>query len=227
MAEREVDERIATLMSFVAKNAKLRKRVGLAPGKAADGALDPSQMSQGKESSSEGEDEDAGMRRQGSLLGQTVSVASTTEARPPFTDAQRLERDRERERILKIQAKFKKNFKLINVLEEDETVKSVGSDTHRGFTKEDNEFENEGKITFAIKKLNQELKRKNSMKVQQNNEEKNDEEDGLQQKLMGENALLNAMHKYQASQKVAQISEIEEDKVLNPLDMYYKVVDDK
>lgn len=44
---------------------------------------------------------------------------------------------------------------------------------------------------------------------------------------MGENALLNAMHKYQVSQKVAQISDINEDKILNPLDKYYKVVDDK
>lgn len=44
---------------------------------------------------------------------------------------------------------------------------------------------------------------------------------------MGENALLNAMHKYQMSQKVAQISEIDDNKILNPLDKYYKVIDDK
>ena len=130
--------------------------------------------------------------------------------------------DLEKQRIQQIQAKFKKNFHLVNVLEEDENTKSVGSDTHRGFTKDDNEFENEGKITFAIKRLNQELQRKASIKVQGN-----DEEDGLQQKLMGENALLNAMHKYQVSQKVAQISDINKEKILNPLDKYYKVVDDK
>ena len=29
------------------------------------------------------------------------------------------------------------------------------------------------------------------------------------------------------SQKVAQISEIDDNKILNPLDKYYKVIDDK
>ena len=74
-------------------------------------------------------------------------------------------------RVQQIQAKFKKNFHLVNVLEEDENPKSVGSDTHRGFTKDDNEFENEGKVTLAAKQQNEELQPEASTKAQENDEE--------------------------------------------------------
>lgn len=176
MMTREIEERIQALINFFAKHAKLRNRNGLPDDKANNPASRTlAQAGQGEHASSSDSDISNAERADlGSTFGQTtaLSIFSQLEKKEIKTELDpRAQMDLEKQRIQQIQAKFKKNFHLVNVLEEDENAKSVGSDTHRGFTKDDNEFENEGKVTLAVKQQNEELQPDASTKAQENDEE--------------------------------------------------------